>query len=95
MATKFQHKEYLQKVEDKLKSDRRLFREDIANCVNALKYKNMSVDEKKEAITDMIKRTGIKIIGHSTMYTPRTDWKEKDKTMDWLDDFESYYNFDK
>ncbi len=95
MPSKNDHKIFLQKVEDRLKSDKRLFRSDIQECINALKYKKMSADEKKIAIIDMIKRTGISIVGHSTMYTPRTNWEEKNKTLDFLGDLESYYGFDK
>jgi len=95
MPSKDDHKIFLAGVETKLKSDKRLFRSTIQECVNALKYKNMDLEEKKEAIKDMVKRLGIRVIGFPSLYTPRMDMQEKEKTMDFLDDIKSYYNWDK
>ncbi len=80
MPTKDDHKIFLAGVENKLKADRRLFRSTIQECLNALKYKRMDIDEKKVAITDMINRLGIKVYGLKTMYTPRTNFVEEEKT---------------
>jgi len=95
MPSKDDHKIFLAGVETKLKSDKRLFRSTIQECVNALKYKNMDLEEKKVAITDMINRLGIKVYGLKTMYTPRSEFVEEEKTLDFLSDLKSYYNFDK
>ncbi len=95
MATKLQHQLYLASVETKLKADKRLSRSIIQDCVNALKYKKMDLEEKKVAITDMVKRLEIKVIGFPSLYTPRMDMQEKEKTLDFLDDLKSYFGFDK
>ena len=83
----------LKPIENKIKSNpRKLSREDIQNAVNIIIWKTESFDELKDTLKKLVKRAGIKILGMKTLYTPREDLEETDKTYEFLSDLWTYRN---
>lgn len=80
----------LKPVEKKIKAKMNFSREDVQLALNAIRGLGLSPDLKKQILTDLINGIGIKKIGIRTLYTPRIDLKEVDKTMEFLSDLYSY-----
>jgi len=77
-------------IENKIKAKNNFTRTDIQEALNGIKGYGYSPDYKKEKLKEMIGRTGVKVIGIRTLYEPRGNLKEEDKTMDFLKDIYSY-----
>jgi len=80
----------LLKIENKIKGKNDFSRDDVQKALNAIRGKGLRIEEKKEALKNMIGRTGVKNIGIKTLYTPRQGLKETDKTFEFLSDIKSY-----
>jgi hypothetical protein len=80
----------LSDIEKKIKGKNDFTRADIQTALNQLRGYGYSPEYKKEKLTEMIRRTGVKEIGIRTTYTPREGLKETDKTNDFLKDIYSY-----
>jgi len=77
-------------IENRIKTGGNFTRTDIQESLDKIKGYGYSPDFKKQKLSEMIKRTGVRVIGIRTTYTPREDLKEEDKTMDFLKDIYSY-----
>ena len=89
ILTDLQIEDKLKSIENKIKSKNDFTREDIQNSLNAIWGNGFSVERKKEILTAMIKRSGVKIEG--AFYQPRIrSYGYGDKTYSFLSDIESY-----
>ena len=77
-------------IEKNIKGRNNFTRADIQEALNEIRGQGFSPDYKKEKLKEMIGRTGVRDIGFKTLYQPRGDLKEEDKTMDFLKDIYSY-----
>ena len=77
-------------IENRIKTGGYFTRTDIQEALDKIRGYGYSPDFKKQKLSEMIKRTEVKIVGIRTTYTPREDLKEEDKTMDFLKDIYSY-----
>ena len=77
-------------IENRIKTKNNFTRADIQEALNGIRGYGFSPDFKKEKLKEMIGRTGIKDIGIRTIFEPRGNLKEVDKTMDFLKDIYSY-----
>lgn len=77
-------------IEKKIKAKNNFTRADVQEALNKIRGYGFSPDYKKEKLKEMIERTGIKDIGIRTLYQPRGDLKEEDRTNDFLRDIYSY-----
>ena len=77
-------------IEKNIKGRNNFTRADIQEALNGIRGYGFSPDFKKEKLKEMIGRTGVRDIGFKTLYQPRGDLKEEDKTMDFLKDIYSY-----
>ena len=80
----------LKDIENKIKAKNNFTRADIQESLNKIRGYGFSPDYKKEKLSEMVTRTGIKDIGIRTIYTPREGLKEEDKTLAFLSDIYSY-----
>lgn len=83
-------KNKLKPIEDKIKFRKDFTRTDIQNALNEIYGQGLSPDNKCQILKSMVGRTGIKKIGIRTVYKPREDLKEVDKTYDFIKDIYSY-----
>ena len=83
--------EKLMPIEKKIKANPRKFsREHLNHAIQTILYNCESFDELIEQLKKLTVRAGIKIIGMKTLYTPRGDLEEIDKTNDWIKDVLTY-----
>ena len=82
----------LMPVEKKIKANPRKFsREHLNNAIQTILYDVESFDELIEQIKKLTVRSGVRVIGVRTLYTPRNDINDVvDKTNDWIKDVLSY-----
>lgn len=80
----------LEPIAKKIKAKNDFSRADVQEALNRIYGQGLSPDRKKEILKKMIEGTGIKKIGLKTLYTPREDFREEDKTLKFLDDLYSY-----
>lgn len=81
----------LMPIEKKIKANIRKFsREHLNDAIQSILYDVESFDELIASLKALTKRAGIKVIGIKTLYTPRIDLDEVDKTNDWIKDVLSY-----
>ncbi len=81
----------LMPIEKRIKANPRKFsREHLNDAIQKILYDVESLDELIGSIKELTKRSGVKIIGIKTLYTPRQDSDEVDKTNDWIKDVFSY-----
>jgi len=77
-------------IENRIKTGGNFTRTDIQEALDKIRGYGYSPDFKKQKLSEMIKRTNVKIVGIGTTYTLREDLKETDKTYDFLKDIYSY-----
>jgi microsomal dipeptidase-like Zn-dependent dipeptidase len=78
-------------VEKKIKANTKRFsREHLNMAIQSILYEVDSFDELIRHIKELTSRAGIKVIGMKTLYTPRGELEEVDKTNDWIKDVLSY-----
>jgi len=77
-------------IENRIKTGGYFTRTDIQESLNKIRGYGYSPDYKKEKLKEMIGRTGVRDIGFKTLYQPRGDLKEEDKTFNFLKDIYSY-----
>ena len=83
----------LMPIEKKIKANPRKFsREHLNNAIQSILYECESFDELIEQLKKLTVRAGIKVIGMKTLYQPRGDLEEVDKTNDWIKDVLTYKN---
>ena len=77
-------------IENRIKTGGYFTRNDIQEALDKIKGYGYSPDFKKQKLSELIKRTNVKVIGIRTIFEPRGNLKEEDKTMDFLKDIFSY-----
>jgi hypothetical protein len=77
-------------IENRIKARDNFTRTDIQEALDKIKGYGYSPDYKKEKLKEMILRTEVKDIGIRTIFEPRGNLKEEDKTFDFLNDIYSY-----
>ena len=83
----------LKDIENLITGKKSFTREDIQNALNKIYGKKHSPDKKKEILTALITRTGVKVKGIKNMYTPSEELSIEDKTFGFLNDLNSYQGF--
>ena len=83
-------KNKLKNIEDKIKFKKNFTRTDIQNALDEIYGQGLSPSSKCQILKSMVDRTGIKDIGIRTVYKPRENLKEVDKTYDFIKDIYSY-----
>lgn len=89
--TQLQVIDTLMPIEKKIKANPRKFsREHLNDAIQSILYSCESFDELIEQLKKLTVRAGVKVIGMKTLYTPRGDLEEVDKTNDWIKDVLTY-----
>ena len=79
----------LKPIESKIKAKNTFYREDIQLALNAIWGQGLSPDKKKEILSAMIGRTGVKI--ERSFYSSRIqNYEYGDRTYAFLDDLDTY-----
>lgn len=91
ILTDLQIIEKLLPIENKIKANpKRFSREHLNRAIQLILYNVESFDKLIQHISGLLKRAGVRLIGIKTLYTPRADLEEIDKTNDWIKDVLSY-----
>jgi hypothetical protein len=89
--TQLQAIDTLMPIEKKIKANPRKFsREHLNDALQSILYYCESFDELIEQLKKLTVRAGVKVIGLRTLYEPRGDLEEIDKTNDWIKDVLTY-----